>query len=324
MWNPDYLAEFKKRIDRIQRIKENHVMLAGARHYYKNNPIAFINDWCVTYDPRNQSPTPKVMPFILFPKQEEFVEYLVELWRAGENGLVEKCRDVGASWLCCAFSVWLWIFHDGSAIGWGSRKEDLVDKIGDMSAIFPKMRMIIENLPAFLKPRNFDMRQHATYMKIINPSNGSLITGESGDNIGRGGRTSIYFKDESAHYERPERIEAALGDNTNVQVDISSVNGSANVFYRRRMSGEIWQRGIQSEKGKTRVFIFDWRDHPLKTQEWYNTRRKRAEDEGLLHLFAQEVDRDYTSSVDRLIIEPAWVNAAIDAHIKLGGLSRTA
>ena len=63
------------------------------------------------------------------------------------------------------------------------------------------------------------------------------------------------MKDEAAHYEHPEAIEAALGDNTNVQIDISSVNGAGNVFYRRRMAGEVWAPGKAMPKGKARVFI---------------------------------------------------------------------
>jgi hypothetical protein len=38
----------------------------------------------------------------------------------------------------------------------------------------------------------------------------------------------------------------------------------------------------------------------------------------LLHVFAQEVDRDYAASVDRVIIPAKWLKAAIDAHIRLG------
>jgi hypothetical protein len=71
-------------------------------------------------------------------------------------------------------------------------------------------------------------------------------------------------------------------------------------------------------KGKMRVFIFDWKDHPGKSYEWYDQRRSKAESEGLLHVFAQEVDRDYAASVDRVIIPAKWVKAAIDAHIRLG------
>ncbi|WP_198932413.1 hypothetical protein, partial [Brucella sp. CMUL 015] len=148
---------------------------------------------------------------------------------------------MGATVAASAFSVWLWLYWPGAAIGFGSRKEDLVDRLGDPKSIFDKLRSCIRNLPSDLFwPKGFHPDKHMTYMKIINPSNGATIAGEAGDNIGRGGRTLIYFKDESAHYERPELIEAALGDNTNVQIDISSVNGMGNVFHRRRMAGFEW------------------------------------------------------------------------------------
>jgi hypothetical protein len=38
----------------------------------------------------------------------------------------------------------------------------------------------------------------------------------------------------------------------------------------------------------------------------------------MLHIFAQEVDRDYSSSVQGIMIRPEWVRAAIDADKKLG------
>lgn len=317
IWPPDYGLEWKRRIALIRMMKDDSQLRHAIMSHYRLSPVSFINDFCVTYNPRNQAPIPRTMPFILFKRQEEFIEYLLGCLNDKESGLVEKARDIGATWLCCAFSVWLWLFNDGASVGWGSRKEQLVDRLGDSDSIFEKMRMIIRNLPPILLPVGFEISKHATYMKIINPERGNTITGEAGDNIGRGGRSTIYFKDESAHYERPELVEAALGDNTDVQIDISSVHGTANVFYRRRMAGEVWTPGKKPTKGKVRVFVFDWRDHPLKTQEWYDARRKKSADEGLLHLFAQEVDRDYASSIEGVIIPAKWVKAAIDAHIKL-------
>ena len=289
-----------------------------AMEMYRLDPVRWIEDWCITYNPRNKNPIPKILPFLLFPRQKEFIQFLMELIDQNECGLIEKSRDIGATWLCCAFSVWLMIFVPGAAVGWGSRKEDLVDRKGDPDSIFEKMRMIINRLPWFMLPKKFDSRFHMPNMRILNPETGSIIGGESGDQIGRGGRKMIYFKDEAAHYERPELIEAALGDNTDVQIDISSVNGPNTVFYRRTQAGEIWAPGRIIPPGKVRVFVFDWRDHPLKSQLWYDRRRLKYESEGLLHLFAQEVDRDSTASLDRVIIKSAHVRACIDAHIKLG------
>lgn len=321
IWPPDYDSILLRRAERILAIRENPWIWEDLEKHYASSAqglIDFTQHWGVTYDPRNRSPTPKVMPFILFDRQIDFMYFLYEMWTTRENGLAEKCRDVGATWECCAFGAWMWRFHRESAIGVGSRKEEYVDKKGDPKAIFPKIRQIIEWWPDFVQPEGFSMDTHATYMKILNPDNGSSITGEAGDQLGRGGRTTIFIKDESAHYERPELIEAALGDNTDVQIDISSVNGTNNVFYKKRMAGEVWHRDHKIPKGKTRVFIFDWRDHPAKDQAWYDMRKQRAIAEGLGHIFAQEVERNYSSAIERLIIPPDWVNAAVDAHKVLG------
>ncbi|MGL6348268.1 MAG: hypothetical protein ACRC2U_00105, partial [Aeromonas sp.] len=122
----------------------------------------------------------------------------------------------------------------------------------------------------------------------------------------------------SAHYERPERIEAALGDNTRCQIDISSVNGPGNVFHRRREAGVEWEPGCELATDRVNVFVMDWRHHPDKDQAWYDQRKAKAESEGLTHLFAQEVDRNYFAAVQGVIIPSDWVNSAIDAHIKIG------
>jgi phage terminase large subunit len=318
-WPPDYAAEFSTRINRIQRLKSDAELRAGIAERYRDDPVAWILHWAVTYDPRKASTDePPTMPFVLFDRQAELVEFLAACIDGQQSGLIEKARDMGATWVCCAFSVWLWLYRPGASIGWGSRKEQLVDKLGDPDSIFEKMRIVIRNLPRLMLPDRFDADGDMPYMKIVNRQTGATITGESGDNIGRGGRKLIYFKDESAHYERPEKIEAALADTTNVQIDISSVNGPGNVFHRRREGGKEWAPGQELATDRANVFVMDWRDHPAKDPEWYAARRAKADADGLLHVFAQEVDRNYTAAVEGTIIPGDWVASAIDAHLTLG------
>lgn len=317
-WNPVYEDVFAWRQQQLGIFADEPHAAAHAREYYKTNPVAFIEDWCDTFDPRNSGTgNLTTMPFRLFPKQREFIEFLYSCLQEEANGLVEKSRDVGATWLCVAFSVWMFLFIDEVSVGWGSRKAMQVDRLGDMSSIFEKLRRMLRTIPECFRPSDFSEDSMA-FMKIYSNATGSSITGESGDDIGRGGRTRIYFKDESAHYEHPESIEAALGDTTRVQIDISSVNGLNNVFHRKREAGLDWAPGQRAVSGRTNVFVFDWSDHPLKTKSWYDKRRQDAVDNGLLHLFAQEVDRDYSAAIDGIIIEAAWVRAAIDAHVVLG------
>lgn len=314
-WPPDYKGVYAWRLRQVTLLRSDPKLLESAKAYYASRPGEFIMHWMDTFDPRN--PVQKWMPFVFFHRQMDLVQFLHEMRNTGQSGLIEKCRDAGATWVSCGYSVWSMLFIANDAIGWGSRKESLVDKLGDADSIFEKMRLIISRLPDIFKPKGWNPRTCASYMKIINPENGAVIAGEAGDNIGRGGRKSMYFKDESAHYARPELIEAALGDNTNVQIDISSVNGVGNVFHRRRESGLEWRPGIELERGPTRIFIIDWSDHPAKTQQWYDERKAKFVAEGMGHIFAQEVDRDYSSAVSNTIIMLEWVNAAVDAHLKI-------
>jgi phage terminase large subunit len=314
-WPPDYRGVYAWRIKQLAALRSDPVLLASAKAYYATRPGEFIMHWMDTYNPRKANN--KWIPFVFFKRQAEFIEFLEELDRDEQDGLIEKARDIGATWLFCGYTVSKWLFTPDDATGVGSRKQDLVDTIGDPDSIFEKMRLLIKRLPDVFLPKGWKPREHATFMKLINPENGSTITGESGDNIGRGGRKKRYGKDESAHYERPEKIEAALGDNTNVQIDMSSVNGLGNVFHRKREAGIDWAPGAVIPPGFTRVFVFDWRDHPEKTQAWYDQRKAKAEREGMQHVFAQEVDRNYSAAIQNTIIPYEWIAAAIDAHLKL-------
>lgn len=293
--NPNYDEVYRERSQRLENLRENPEILPGLWEYYKTHPADFINDWGFTFDPRNiEVGLPAVVPFLLFPKQREFIEWLFDRWQAREDGLAEKSRDMGVSWLCVGFGVWMWIFYDGAVAGFGSRKEEYVDKIGDPKSLFWKARQFINLLPQEFKPRGWDEAKNAPHMKIMNPQSGSTMVGEAGDNIGRGNRTSIYFKDESAFLEHAEAVDAALSQTSNCKIDVSTPNGAGNPFYRKRHGGRI------------KVFVFDWRDDPRKDEEWY---RKQCEALDPV-IVAQEIDRNYEGSVANAFIPADIVQAA--------------
>lgn len=294
---PDYSAVLAERARRLKNLREmDDVELRAVKLYYRNNPVDFINDWGMTSDPRNvEIGLPVNIPFMLFPKQVEFVEWVYDHWRRREDGVAEKSRDMGVSWLCVAIAVHMWLFFDHMQIGFGSRKEEYVDEIGNLKALFPKMRLFIQLLPKEFRPLGWE---GGKYMLLINPENGSAIIGEAGDNIGRGARTGIYFKDESAFYERSEKIEAALSQTSNCKIDVSTANGSGNAFYRKRHSGKV------------DVFTFHWKDDPRKDQAWYD-KQKNDLDPVIL---AQEVDIDYSASVTN-----AWIDGKLlESAFQLG------
>lgn len=270
--------------------------------YYRERPDAFITDWGCTVDPRNvELGLPALVPFILYPRQVEWIAWTLEHWRAQQNGLTDKSREVGLSWLAVSLACTLCLHYDGMLIGFGSRLVEYVDKIGEPKSLFEKARTFMRTLP--IEFRGGWTEDCAPHMRIVFPDTGSTLGGEGGDNIGRGDRRSIYFIDEAAHLEHPAAIDAALSSTTRCRIDISSVNGRSNPFAEKRFGGKV------------AVFTFHWRDDPRKDDAWYAREVEKINNPVIV---AQELDIDYAASIEGVLIPSAWVQAAINAHAVLG------
>lgn len=301
--NPDYAAVFRERSERLIRLREHPELLPGLKLFYRDNIAQFITDWAMTLDPRvsgrGRSP---LMPFLLMPKQIELVDYIVRKWRAGEPGIMVKSRDVGASWVAFAVACALCIFHKDMAVGFGSAKEDKLDRSGDPDTLFYKGRMFMQYIPEEFRA-GWTLKNNSQHLRLTFPETGASITGEAGDNMGRGGRKAIYFVDEAAFVERPLIIDGNLSANTDCRIDMSTVNGTANPFAQKALSGKVER------------FDFTWRDDLRKDDDWYA--KKCAEIDNPV-IIAQELDCSFTASAEGVIIPSLWVQAAIDAHVKLG------
>ncbi|WOE32165.1 MULTISPECIES: terminase [unclassified Acinetobacter] len=310
---PEIIAEMTRRYYYKAVIEQNDLSQQAELYKCKNDPIHWFNHWIWTYDPRGMPfGLPANLPFVLRPKQVELVDWLLERESTQTHGLIEKSRDEGMSYVVLGFYLHRWLFVEGFAGGVGSRKEELVDKKGDPKTLLHKFRDMFSKMPDWMKPEKFVEKIHDNYMRIINPDNGATITGEAGDNIGRGGRTTMYFLDEWAFVERQEAVDAAMSQNTNVHIKGSTPNGIGDRFHQDRFSGRY------------AVFTMPWRANPDKNwtveyngkviHPWYEKQLATLDDVVL----AQEIDINYAASVEGVLIPSAWIQAAIDAHIKLG------
>lgn len=54
----------RKRKMLLEALRADNNVLQAHREIYKQDYIKFINDWFITYDPRQK---PSLLPFILFP-----------------------------------------------------------------------------------------------------------------------------------------------------------------------------------------------------------------------------------------------------------------
>jgi len=302
--NPDYSSIYAQRAAALQRIRQQPQILPSVRAYYAEPAHAadFLCDFGMVFEPRNaERGLPTTVPFILFGRQREWISWVLDLWQKGQPGIIEKSRDCGVSTLAMALSCWMCLFYPGMAIGVGSAKESKIDNGFNPDSLFFKARLFMQHLPPEFRG-GFDPQRHSAHMRLRFPDSGSSLTGEAGDNIGRGGRKAVYWIDESAHLERPKLIENSLASNTNCRQDISSVAGLANPFAERRHGGRI------------SVFTFSWRADPRKGPAWYEQQQKLLDPVSL----AQEVDLDYFASTEGALIPSAWVQAAVGALERLG------
>lgn len=300
--NPDYLPIYRERLRRLEWLRANPDQVPAVLAHYRTHPWLLIDDWGMTSDTRNADiGLPVKVPFVLMPRQREWLEWAYGLWQNRKSGVTEKSRDCGVSWLSIALGGTVCLTHSNVNIGYGSRKEEYVDKVGAPKALFFKARQFLSLLPPEIT-QGWSEKRNAKHMLISFPT-GSTMTGEAGDSIGRGDRAAMYFVDEAAFLERPQFAEGGLAATTNCRIDISSANGTDNPFYTKVTTYPEPQK-----------FTFHWRDDPRKDQAWYDAECARLDPVTV----AQEIDINYSAAKTGIVIPPDWVNAAIDLDKAMG------
>lgn len=230
-----YLASpeaLRERERRMEWMRADPVRITMLKVYYRANLADFIHDWGVTSDPREIA-TGKMalVPFHLWPKQREMINWMIDCWKKGKPASVVKGRDVGASWCAMALLCAWCIFEKSFAGGIGSATELKLDRSGDPDTLMWKAREFLKHLPEEFRG-GYDEQKNSHYLRLTFPETGSSITGEAGDHIGRGGRKSCYIIDEAAFLDRPQLVDASLSMNTNCRIDISTPHG-VNSFFDR-------------------------------------------------------------------------------------------
>lgn len=300
----DYDRIYQMREDNLKLIRKKPGAIPALLAYYADGHWAeFISDWGMTYDPRETDPRLKHRPFILYPRQVDLVQWTYERYIRREKGLLEKFRGCGFTWLGAAMAATLWLTTPMAIVGFGSRKKELVDNgPADPDSILWKVRQFIDELPALFLPPEYDAGRK--WGVIPNVSNGATVKGEIGDEIGRGGRSSIYFADEYAHLEHQEMAEAALSENADCVIFGSTVNGVGNNFYRLR-------HFLPDEQ----VFVFDWTEDerkrlnpqlPAEEEPWF----KKKKSEVSPTVFASQYLRKYDASVANSFISDELISEA--------------
>lgn len=276
--------------------------LPPIRHYFATHVADFIDTFGVGIDPRLIAQgKPALQPFTLWPEQRRLVDWMMERWQRGEMGVVVKSRDCGVSFISVMILVALCVFRDRFSGGIASATEAKLHRLGDPDTILEKAIFFASQLPPEFNG-GFNKERDSGSMKLNFPATGSNITGEAGDLAGRSGRKSLYIMDEAAFFQRPTAIDGNLSSNTDCVIHVSTVNGVGNPFYEKAHNPAIAR------------FDLTWRADPRKGQSWYDKMSATLDPV----IVAQEIDANFSASVEGVLIPGAHVQAAIDLHKFLG------
>ena len=261
-----------------------------AYHLCKNDPIFFIENFGWTYDPRPEHQIKGAngnLPFILFDYQKEFILYLVAHIKEGKDLYIDKSRDMGATWCLIWVYLWFWLFADTFSGHLGSRKEDLVDN-KTRDSLFGILDYGIRSLPKWILPERFSLRKHRFHLKLINPANFNLVTGESmNQDFSRQSRKSCVAFDEFAFWDYGKDAWDSSGDTTPCRIALTTPNG-------RNHAALLRESGID-------VTSLHWKKNPLKDSFWYEFQKSRRTEEEI----AQELDISYQKSQEGRVY-PEW------------------
>lgn len=250
--------------------------------------IFFIENFGWTYNARmiNMGKSAH-LPFFLYEYQKDSIRWLVDHIENGRDGLIEKSRDMGVTWLVAWVFLWFWLFRDGTNLLVGSYKEALVDNRSDDS-IFGRIDYALDSLPKWMMPKGFRKEKHRTKLKLQNPANYNLISGDTmNPDFGRGSRKTAIFFDELGSWDYAKDAWESTGDVTNCRIANSTPKGFN--FYAK-----LRQSGID-------VLTLHWSLHPLKDKGWYDFECSRRSPEEV----AQEIDISYNKSQEGRVY-PEW------------------
>lgn len=252
------------------------------------DPIYFISTFLYTFNPKQD---PFHLRFKLFPFQKRLVRDLVTAIRNGEDLFIDKTREMGVSYTILATLLWFWLYEPASNFLVGSRKEDYVDNrrggtTGNKEeSLFGKIDYMLSRMPTFLLPKDWNRDKHFTYMSLVNPENGNVISGESSNpNFSRGGRQRAIFLDEFAFWDEGNAVWGATADTTNCRIVATTPGIKPSKAKRLRF-------GKDGEKIK--IITLNYQLDPRKSKKWLEEQKNRRSTED----FNREIMVNWETSI---------------------------
>jgi hypothetical protein len=244
-WQHDHIAWYVKRASqaaRVRRIRLAKIVSASDQQAELekcadgvDGLLYWLKLYAWTLDPR--MPILPVVPFYPFEFQVRDLTWVHDLMLQQADGVFDKSREQGATWELLLHDFWCWRFTPNFQALWSSKKEEAVDAKDAPDSLFEKLRFQVRRLPVWMLPKGFVMREHAPYMKLVNPENGSTIKGEAPTaNFGASGRYTVIRKDEHALWPHGGYPQWTSSSQASAKSKLKFQHAARQVYQARRVA----------------------------------------------------------------------------------------
>jgi len=296
--------------------------------------LFWINAYCLQFNSRKKGK--EVAPFITWDFQDKAIYELLWCIEHDEDVLIEKSRQMGASWMIVLIFCWLFLYRRRQQFTMISRDIPAVDSPSPRS-LFWKFDFIIEHLPRYLLPSE-PVRRLKMFME--NPEQKSTVDGEASTGKAAVGSTLTAMGiDEFSQIDNDYEVLGRTSDSTGCRIFNGTHLGEDTAFFelsRRPDMKKIvmhWSQHPDKNKGLYRFangkievldkqfvypegfqFVMEEKPtggpYPGLRSPWYD---KECERKGHDRLIAVDLDIDPTGSVDTFF-PSLMINDLIRAH----------
>lgn len=203
-------------------------------------------------EPQGESVT--VIPFNLWPAQ------LALAWSLMTERLllILKARQLGISWLCCAYALWLCLFQEGRVV--------LLFSKGQIEAneLARRILVLYERLPEWMRAAGPALvTQNTTELAWDNGSRVQSLAATK--NAGRSFTASLVIADEFAFLQWPDTLYTAMKptvDGGGQLIILSTAGGENNLFHA------LWKEAAKGASRFRPIFL-PWQARPDRDADWY-------------------------------------------------------
>lgn len=244
----------------LRRCREDTRFRRAVTEMCRQDIVFFINVFVWQFNPNTIGKASTLVgPFVTWDYQDVALRTLLRCIAERSDCVIEKSRDMGASWLCLIVMLWFWLFHPMSKFLCVSRNADAVDDREDSDSLFWKLDYIIEKLPDWMiEKRDFSRK----VMSFKNHKNGSMITGQaSTGKAGVGGRCLAMFVDEFSQIDEARELYDRTSDTTSCRIFNGTHKGTNSCFHELTVKANTTPNLIK--------LVMHWTMHPDKRKGVY-------------------------------------------------------